>query len=129
AETIHLRNVIREWCTFPSWPYNPVNKRLSQEEQTPPMAASLLLQGTLVFELHPNKHIAEHTGSLSSLSLGHHGSHSGPKLPEAAGLVHRPRPEPQHEHILNLKTEDGDILLDYSKNLITEEVMKMWSIW
>ncbi|KAK1891114.1 Glucose-6-phosphate isomerase [Dissostichus eleginoides] len=26
---------------------------------------------------------------------------------------------------LNLKTEDGDILLDYSKNLITEEVMKM----
>uniref|UniRef100_A0A669F9U4 Glucose-6-phosphate isomerase n=1 Tax=Oreochromis niloticus TaxID=8128 RepID=A0A669F9U4_ORENI len=26
---------------------------------------------------------------------------------------------------LTLKTEDGDILLDYSKNLITEEVMKM----
>ncbi|XP_034057281.1 glucose-6-phosphate isomerase b [Gymnodraco acuticeps] len=26
---------------------------------------------------------------------------------------------------LNLKTEDGDILLDYSKNLITDEVMKM----
>lgn len=26
---------------------------------------------------------------------------------------------------LNLKTEDGDILLDFSKNLITDEVMKM----
>lgn len=26
---------------------------------------------------------------------------------------------------LTLKTEDGDILLDYSKNLITEDVMKM----
>ncbi|XP_010788735.1 glucose-6-phosphate isomerase-like [Notothenia coriiceps] len=26
---------------------------------------------------------------------------------------------------LNLKTEDGDILLDYSKNLVTDEVMKM----
>lgn len=26
---------------------------------------------------------------------------------------------------LNVKTEDGDILLDYSKNLITDEVMKM----
>lgn len=26
---------------------------------------------------------------------------------------------------LSLKTEDGDILLDYSKNLVTEEVMKM----
>lgn len=26
---------------------------------------------------------------------------------------------------LTLKTEDGDILLDYSKNLITDEVMKM----
>ena len=26
---------------------------------------------------------------------------------------------------LNLNTKDGDILLDYSKNLITEEVMKM----
>lgn len=28
-------------------------------------------------------------------------------------------------HSLTLKTEDGDILLDYSKNLITDEVMKM----
>lgn len=26
---------------------------------------------------------------------------------------------------LTLKTEDGDILLDYSKNLITDEVVKM----
>lgn len=26
---------------------------------------------------------------------------------------------------LNLKTDDGDILLDYSKNLITDDVMKM----
>lgn len=26
---------------------------------------------------------------------------------------------------LTLQTDDGDILLDYSKNLITEEVMKM----
>lgn len=26
---------------------------------------------------------------------------------------------------LTLKTDDGDILLDYSKNLITDEVMKM----
>lgn len=26
---------------------------------------------------------------------------------------------------LTLKTDEGDILLDYSKNLITEEVMKM----
>lgn len=26
---------------------------------------------------------------------------------------------------LTLNTEDGDILLDYSKNLITDEVMKM----
>lgn len=26
---------------------------------------------------------------------------------------------------LNVKTEDGDILLDFSKNLITDEVMKM----
>lgn len=26
---------------------------------------------------------------------------------------------------LRMKTEDGDVLLDYSKNLITDEVMKM----
>lgn len=28
-------------------------------------------------------------------------------------------------HSLTLKTESGDILLDYSKNLVTDEVMKM----
>lgn len=28
-------------------------------------------------------------------------------------------------HSLTMKTDDGDILLDYSKNLITDEVMKM----
>lgn len=28
-------------------------------------------------------------------------------------------------HSLMLKTDDGDILLDYSKNLITDEVVKM----
>lgn len=28
-------------------------------------------------------------------------------------------------HSLTLKTDDGDILLDYSKNLITDEVVKM----
>lgn len=120
---------------------------------------------------------------------GHHGTHTGPQLPEAAGLVHSPRSEPEHEAYvwgwqgeiqqtqvcilfllginaawkeivnrmqvyecmitwksseqlhyimlyffadvflcsdsLNVKTEDGDILLDYSKNLITDEVMKM----
>lgn len=32
---------------------------------------------------------------------------------------------PLHPHSLTLKTDDGDILLDYSKNLITDEVMKM----
>ncbi|XP_061601622.1 glucose-6-phosphate isomerase b [Cololabis saira] len=30
-----------------------------------------------------------------------------------------------HKLSLNLKTDDGDILLDFSKNLLTEEVMKM----
>ena len=28
-------------------------------------------------------------------------------------------------HSLTLNTEDGDILLDYSKNLVTDDVMKM----
>lgn len=28
-------------------------------------------------------------------------------------------------HSLTLKTDDGEILLDYSKNLINEDVMKM----
>ncbi|GCB80923.1 hypothetical protein scyTo_0022430, partial [Scyliorhinus torazame] len=29
------------------------------------------------------------------------------------------------QNSLNLKTDDGDILLDYSKNLVTADVMKM----
>ena len=43
--------------------------------------------------------LVEHSGVTESPSThpGHHGTHTGPQLPEAAGLVHSPRSEPQHE--------------------------------
>lgn len=40
--------------------------------------------------------LVEHSGAQQTPS-GQHGTHTGPQLPKAAGLVHSPCPEPQHE--------------------------------
>lgn len=41
--------------------------------------------------------IVEHSGAQQAPFSGQHGTYSGPQLSKVAGVVHSPRPGPQHE--------------------------------